>query len=51
MTSSGGKKTAYNIGGGIIGAILAAVAIFAMITQQGSQTQPQTYNAKISYDQ
>ena len=45
------KKLAYNIGGGILGALLALTAIFAMVTQQGQQTQPQTYKAQINYDQ
>ncbi|NHN54953.1 hypothetical protein G9U51_04025 [Calidifontibacter sp. DB0510] len=46
-----GKKTAYNVGAGIIGALLALFAIFGLIAQQGAITQPQTYKAQISYDQ
>lgn len=44
------KKLAYNIGGGVLGIILALLAVFALIAQQGSVTQPQKYSSNISYD-
>lgn len=44
------KKLAYNIGGGVIGVILALVAIFGLVAQQGSVTQPQKYSSNINYD-
>ncbi|MBD2760245.1 DUF2613 family protein [Yimella sp. cx-573] len=49
--NQGGKKAAYNIGGAVVGALLASVAIFGLVQQQGSATQPQKYNAQINYDQ
>lgn len=49
--SQASKKAAYNIGGAVIGALLASVAIFGLVQQQGSITQPQTYKAQINYDQ
>lgn len=50
-TNDGGKRAAFNIGGAVVGALLAAVAIFGLVAQQGSVTQPQTYKAQINYDQ
>ncbi|TWE12632.1 DUF2613 family protein [Rudaeicoccus suwonensis] len=45
------NKIIYNVGGAIVGALLAAVAIFGLVQQQGSQTQPQTYKGAITYNQ
>ncbi|NNG41183.1 hypothetical protein HJ588_18135 [Flexivirga sp. ID2601S] len=47
----GNKKVAYNVGGAIVGALLAAVAIFGLIAQQGSITQPQKFSQNIDYNQ
>ncbi|MCG8655198.1 MULTISPECIES: DUF2613 family protein [unclassified Yimella] len=49
--NDGGKKAAWNIVGAIAGALLAAVAIFGLVQQQSSVSQPQTYKAQINYDQ
>lgn len=46
-----GKKLAFNVGGAVIGAVLATVAIFGLIAQQNSVSQPQTYKSTITYDQ
>lgn len=43
------NKTMYNIGGGIVGILLAGLAIFGLISSQGA-AQPQKYHANISYD-
>lgn len=45
------KKVLFNVGGAVIGAVLATVAIFGLIAQQGSVTQPQKYSSTISYNQ
>ncbi len=47
----GGKKAAFNIGGAIVGAVLAAVAVFGLVAQQNSASQPQKYSSTITYDQ
>lgn len=44
-------KMAFNIGGAVLGALLATVAVFGLVAQQNSVTQPQTYNSTITYDQ
>ena len=49
--NDGGKKAAWNIVGAIAGALLAGVAIFGLVQQQSSVSQPQTYKAQINYDQ
>ncbi|HWC21941.1 MULTISPECIES: hypothetical protein [Flexivirga] len=45
------KKLLYNVGGVVAGAVLATVAIFGLIAQQGSVTQPQKFSSTISYNQ
>lgn len=45
------KKVFYNVGGALAGAVLAAVAVFGLIAQQGSVTQPQKFSSTISYNQ
>lgn len=45
------KKILYNVGGAVIGAVLATVAIFGLIAQQGSVTQPQKFSSTINYNQ
>ncbi len=49
--SEGGKKAAFNVGGVVIGAVLAAVAVFGLVAQQSSASQPQKYSSTITYDQ
>ncbi len=44
------KKLAYNIGGGVLGVLLALLAIIGLVAQQGSITQPQKYSSNIKYD-
>ena len=43
-------KLAYNIGGGLLGVVLALLAIFGLVAQQNSVTQPQKYSSQINYD-
>lgn len=43
------NKTLYNVGGGIIGILLAGLAIFGLVQSQSSNNPPQ-YQSKISYD-
>ncbi|MDE9365984.1 hypothetical protein PZ938_10250 [Luteipulveratus sp. YIM 133132] len=45
-----GNKTAWNIGGAVVGVLLAGLAIFGLVQSQNSIKQPQTYNNVISYD-
>ncbi|WP_158607475.1 hypothetical protein [Flexivirga caeni] len=45
------KKVLYNVGGAVVGAVLATVAIFGLIAQQGSVTQPQKFSSTINYNQ
>lgn len=47
--SASTNKTAYNVGGAIVGFLLATLAIWGLVESQ-QPNQPQTYNAKISYD-
>ncbi len=44
-------KLGLNVGGAVLGMILAAAAIFGLVQQQGGITQPQTYSPQINYDQ
>lgn len=44
-------KLLYNIGGAVVGAVLATVATFGLIAQQNSSTQPQKASSTISYNQ
>ncbi|WP_157063410.1 hypothetical protein [Luteipulveratus mongoliensis] len=48
MTS--GNKAAWNIGGAVVGILLAGLSILGLIQSQNSIKQPQTYNNVISYD-
>ncbi|GAB3584082.1 hypothetical protein [Calidifontibacter terrae] len=45
------SRTAYNVGGAVLGVLLALIAIFALVAQQGGITQPQSYSSQINYDQ
>ncbi|WP_186526023.1 hypothetical protein [Leekyejoonella antrihumi] len=49
--NQGTTKIAFNIGGALIGAVLACVSIFGLIAQQNSVSQPQTYKSTITYGQ
>ena len=44
-----GNKTMYNIGGGVLGALLAGLAVFGLVHSQ-QQPQPQEHSAQISYE-
>lgn len=44
------KKLAYNIGGGLLGIVLALLVTVGLISQQNSVTQPQKYTSQIQYD-
>ena len=48
--SASTNKAAYNVGGAIVGILLALLAIFGLIQTQGNQEQAQKYQSKISYD-
>ncbi|BDZ58200.1 hypothetical protein [Barrientosiimonas endolithica] len=45
-----GNKTAWNIGGAVVGVLLALLAIFGLVQSQSSIKQPQNYSEVISYD-
>lgn len=47
--SAATNKTAYNVGGAIVGVLLALFAIFGLIQSQNAE-QAQKYQSKISYD-
>lgn len=51
MMGASNMKLLYNIGGAVAGVVLATVAIFGLIAQQGSVTQPQKFSSTISYNQ
>ena len=44
------NKVAYNVAGAVIGALLAAVAIFSIVQVQSSAQTPQEHTRLISYD-
>lgn len=44
------KKVAWNVGGAVVGVLLAGLSIFGLIQSQSSIKQPQTYNNVVSYD-
>lgn len=46
----GANKAAYNVGGAVVGILLALAAIFGLIQSQSNQDQTQQYKSKISYD-
>lgn len=50
MSSEGTKKTAYNVGGTVVGALLAAVAIFIVVQTQSGQDVPQENTQLIEYN-
>lgn len=50
MNNEGTKKTAYNVAGTVVGALLAAVAIFGIVQMQTSQEIPQENTQLIEYN-
>lgn len=44
------NKTKYNVAGGVLGILLAALSIFGLVHSQSDAGQPQKYSSKISYD-
>lgn len=50
MNNDGSKKIAYNVGGTVLGALLAALAIFAIVTSQSSAELPQENDQIINYN-
>lgn len=48
--STSENKSAYNTAGAIIGALLAAVSIFALVQGMGGQQTEQQHSRLISYD-
>ena len=48
--NTGTKKIAYNVGGTVIGAILAALAIFGIVASQNNQSMPQENQQVINYN-
>ncbi len=44
------KKIAFNVGGALLGVILASVAIFGLVAVKASATQPQKYTTTSVYD-
>lgn len=47
--NDGSKKVAYNVGGTVLGALLAAVAIFGIVQSQ-NQSMPQENQQVINYN-
>lgn len=50
MNNDASKKIAYNVGGSVIGALLAALAIFGIVQVQSSASMPQTNDQVINYN-
>ena len=50
MNNDGSKKIAYNVGGTVLGALLAALAIFGIVQVQNGAEQPQENQQIISYN-
>ena len=48
--AEGRNKVAWNVAGGVIGALLAAIAILGIVGSQTSATQTQTNDNIISYN-
>lgn len=44
------RSVIYNVAGAVVGAALAAVAIFGLVSSQSSIEQPQTHTEVISYN-
>lgn len=50
MVNEGNKKAVWNIGGAIVGILLAGLSVIGLINSQNSVQQPQNYKNTISYD-
>lgn len=50
VNNDGSKKIAYNVGGTVLGALLAALAIFGIVQVQSSAQAPQTNEQIINYN-
>jgi len=48
--NTGSKKVAYNVGGTILGGLLAALSIFGIVQYQNSQEMPQENQQIINYN-
>ena len=48
--NTGSKKVAYNVGGTVLGALLAALAIFGIVQAQNGQSMPQENQQVINYN-
>lgn len=46
----GTKKVAYNVGGTVLGALLAALSIFGIVQYQSSVESPQENQQVINYN-
>ncbi len=44
------SKIAYNVGGTVLGALVAALSIFGIVQYQSSQTMPQENQQVINYN-
>lgn len=48
--NTGTKKIAYNVGGTVLGALVAALSIFGIVQYQNSQSMPQENQQIINYN-
>ncbi|HIZ98053.1 MAG TPA: hypothetical protein H9805_05675 [Candidatus Janibacter merdipullorum] len=48
--NTGTKKVAYNVGGTVLGALLAALSIFGIVQYQNGQDMPQENQQVINYN-
>lgn len=48
--NTGTKKVAYNVGGTVLGALLAALSIFGIVQYQSGQEMPQENQQVINYN-
>lgn len=48
--NTGSKKIAYNVGGTVLGALVAALAIFGVVQSQSSASMPQENQQVINYN-
>lgn len=50
MNNDGSKKIAYNVGGTVLGALLAGLAIFGIVQMQSGAEMPQENQQVINYN-